>query len=80
MRRNKKRRKDNNKSKERRERSLRSELGEGRRIMVELIRRLLGVLEVPLRAFCGKARGGGGRLRHATETEDKEKRKEDILI
>jgi len=23
-------------------------------------------LEVPLRAFCWKARGGGGRLRHAT--------------
>ena len=33
--------------------------------------------EVPLRAFCCKARGGGGHLRHATEIEDKEKRKEE---
>lgn len=26
-------------------------------------------LEMPLRAFCCKARGGGGRLRHATVGE-----------
>jgi hypothetical protein len=30
---------------------------------------ILGVLEVPLRGFCCKARGGGGRLRHATVTK-----------
>lgn len=35
-------------SRERRERSLRSELG---KTIVELVNRLLGVLEVPLRAF-----------------------------
>ena len=29
-------------------------------------------LEVPLRAFCCKARGGGGRLRHATGRMKKE--------
>ena len=45
--------------------------------MVELVNRLLGRSKVPLRAFCWKARGGGGRLRHATETENKEKRKEE---
>jgi len=39
--------------------------------MVELVNRLLGRLKVPLRAFCWKARGGGGRLRHATAGEDK---------
>jgi len=32
-------------------------------------------LEVPLRAFCFKARGGGGRLRQATDTEGKKKRR-----
>jgi hypothetical protein len=31
------------------------------------------VLEVPLRALRGKARGGGGRLRQATERRKKEK-------
>jgi len=37
-------------------------------------------LEVHLRGFCCKARGGGGRLRHATKIEKKEKKqeKEDI--
>jgi len=30
--------------------------------MVELVGRLLGRLKVPLRAFCWKARGGGGTL------------------
>jgi len=33
-------------------------------------------LEVPLRAFCWKARGGGGRLRQATARDDK--RREDL--
>ena len=51
------------KSRERRKQGLRSELGKA---MVELVNRLLGRLKVPLRAFCWKARGGGGRLRHAT--------------
>jgi len=46
--------------------------------MVGMINRLLGVLKVPLKAFCWKARGGGGRLRHATDTEGKKKRREDI--
>ena len=32
--------------------------------------------EVPLKAFCCKARGGGGRLRHATGREKKEKKQE----
>ena len=44
--------------------------------MVGLVNRLSGVLEVPLEAFCCKARGGGSRLRHATGTDDKERRKE----
>jgi len=44
--------------------------------MVELVNRLLGVLEVPLRAFCCKARGGGGRLRHATKREEREEARE----
>ena len=34
--------------------------------MVELVNGLLGGLKVPLRALWCKARGGGGRLRHAT--------------
>jgi len=34
--------------------------------MEELVEGLVRGLEVPLRAFCCKARGGGGRLRHAT--------------
>jgi len=38
--------------------------------MVGLIDGLVGGLEVPLREFYWKARGGGGRLRHATEIED----------
>jgi len=42
--------------------------------MVELVNRLLGRLKVPLRAFCWKARGGGGRLRHATEIGKQEKK------
>ena len=50
-------------SRERRERSLRSEL-EGN--IVGLVNRLVGGLEVPLRALWCEARGGGGRLRHAT--------------
>ena len=32
-------------------------------------------LEVHLRAFCWKARGGGGRLRQATAREEKEEEK-----
>ena len=35
-----------------------------------------GGCEVPLRAFCCKARGGGGRLRHATEREEREEARE----
>jgi hypothetical protein len=31
---------------------------------------------VPLRAFCCKARGGGGRLRHATKREEREREAE----
>ena len=34
-------------------------------------------LEVPMRAFCGRAKGGGGRLRQATAREEK-RRREDI--
>jgi len=41
--------------------------------MIELVDRLLRGSEVPLRGFCCKARGGGGRLRQATETGKKEK-------
>lgn len=41
----------------------------------EVVEWLSRGLEVPLRAFCCKTRGGGGRLRHATEIEDKEKRR-----
>jgi len=37
--------------------------------------RLVGGLEVPLRALWCKARGGGGRLRHATAREEKEEEK-----
>ena len=48
--------------------------------MVKLVNRLLGRLEVPLRAFCWKARGGGGRLRHATEIGKKEKKQEKEVI
>jgi len=40
------------------------------------VNEVLGGLEVPLRAFCCKARGGGGRLRHATERMKKEKKQE----
>ena len=32
-------------------------------------------LKVPLRAFCCKATGGGGRLRQATAREEKEEEK-----
>ena len=32
-------------------------------------------LEVPLRAFCWRAIGGGGRLRQATAREEKEEEK-----
>jgi len=34
-----------------------------------------GGLEVHLRAFCGKEKGGGGRLRQATAREEKEEEK-----
>jgi len=44
--------------------------------MVGLVNGPLGVLEVTLGAFCCKARGGGGRLRQATETGKKEKKQE----
>jgi len=37
-------------------------------------------LEVPLRALWCKARGGGGRLRHATEIVKKEKKQEKEVI
>ena len=37
-------------------------------------------LEVPLMAFCGKATGGGGRLRQATAREEDKRRREDISI
>ena len=40
--------------------------------MEELAEGLAGGLEVPLRAFCCKARGGDGRLRHATGRMKKE--------
>jgi len=39
--------------------------------MVELVDRLVGGLEVPLRAFCCKSTGGGGRLRQATAGDEK---------
>ena len=39
----------------------------GRRNMDGLVDAGAEVLEVSLRAFWCKARGGGGRLRHATE-------------
>jgi len=51
-----------------------------KRNMVGLVNGLLGGLEVPLRAFCWKARGGGGRLRHATEIGKKEKKQEKEVI
>ena len=55
------------KSRERRKQSLRSEWEKGGGIiMVELVDRVVGGLEVPLRALWCKERGGGGRLRHAT--------------
>lgn len=41
--------------------------------MVGVLNRLTRGLEMGLRGFCCKARGGGGRLRHATETRKKEK-------
>ena len=37
-------------------------------------------LEVPLRALWCKERGGGGRLRHATEIVKKEKKQEKEVI
>ena len=51
--------------------------------MVVLINGLPAGLEVPLRTFRCKARGGGGRLRQATAREEKEEEKkirEDINI
>jgi len=54
--------------------SIRSELG--KRNMEESVEGLVRGSEVPLRAFCCKARGGGGRLRHATVREKKEKKQE----
>jgi hypothetical protein len=56
-----------------RERGERRKRGEN---MVGLVNGPVGGLKVPLRAFCCKARGGGGRLRQATETGKKEKRQE----
>ena len=44
--------------------------------MVGLVNGLVGGLEVPLGAFGCKTRGGGGRLRHATERMKKEKKQE----
>ena len=48
----------------------------GEKNTVELIGERSRGLEVPLRAFCCKARGGGGRLRHATGRMKKEKKQE----
>ena len=42
--------------------------------MVGLVNRLVGGLEVPLRALWCKARGGGGRLRHATDRGEREEK------
>ena len=55
-------------SRKRRKQSLRSELEKD---MFEVIGRLVGGLEVPLKAFCCKVRGGGGRLRHAGKARGK---------
>jgi hypothetical protein len=49
------------------------EEGKEKKDMVGLVNGPVGGLEMPLEAFCCKARGGGGRLRHATEIEGKEK-------
>ena len=43
--------------------------------MVGLVNGVVEGLKVPCRAFCWKARGGGGRLRHATAREEKEEEK-----
>jgi len=43
--------------------------------MIGAVKRLTRGLEVPLTAFCCKARGGGGRLRHATEREEARERR-----
>jgi len=41
--------------------------------MVGLFKGLLRGLKVHLRAFCCKARGGGGRLRHAPHRENEKR-------
>jgi hypothetical protein len=49
--------------------------------MVVLVNGLVRGCEVPLGGFCCKARGGGGRLRQATETGKKEKKqKKEVYI
>lgn len=48
--------------------------------MVGLIETLAEGLEVPFRAFWCKARGGGGRLRQATEAGKKEKRRYKLVV
>lgn len=64
------------KSRERRERSLRSELeGESMDGLVEGGAR---VLEASLREFWCKARGGGGRLRQATSGGNEGNRREEV--
>jgi hypothetical protein len=47
---------------------------------IQAINMVLGGLEVPVRAFCCKAIGGGGRLRHATEREEREEARERSLV
>jgi hypothetical protein len=49
--------------------------GEGN-ILVGMVNKLVGGLEMNLREFYWKARGGGGRLRQATAREE-DKRRED---
>jgi hypothetical protein len=44
--------------------------------MVVVVNEVVAGWEVPLRGFCCKARGGGGRLRQATKREHREKRRE----
>jgi hypothetical protein len=51
-------------------------MGEQRRSMSGVDDRFARGLKVPLRALWGKARGGGGRLRHATSMGKKEKKQE----
>jgi len=58
-------------SRERRKRSLRSELE--KESMVALVNEVVAGRKVPLRAFWRKAEGGGGRLRQATAGEEKKR-------